>query len=94
MEYYTIDFTGVTNLSDFYQRIIKGLDFPDWCGENPDAIWDLLTGHMDAPAHIMVIGSNNLSEFLAYEYTFIKKVFDRTIEWYKDLDKKVIVVYK
>jgi len=94
MNYYTIDFTGVTDLSDFYQRIIKGLKFPDWCGENLDAIWDMLTGYMVAPAHITSIGSEKLSNILEYEFSFIKKVFDRTIEWYKDIDEEVIVVYK
>lgn len=94
MNYYTIDFTNVTDLSAFYQRIIKGLNFPEWCGENPDAIWDMLTGHMEVPAHITVIGSNNLPRIPAYEFPYIKETFDDTIEWYQDLNKQVIIVYK
>ncbi len=94
MKYYTIDFTGTSDLSDFYQRIIKGLEFPDWCGENLDAIWDMLTGHMDAPVHITVIGGEFLTHIMADKYEVLKEVFDRTIEWYKDLDKQVVLEYK
>lgn len=94
MKYYTIDFADVVDLSDFYQRIIKGLDFPDWCGESLDAIWDMLTGYMEAPAHITVIGGISLTNIMADKYQILKETFDEIIEWYKDLDEKIIVVYK
>ena len=94
MHYYTIDFTGTVDLSDFYQRIIKGLEFPDWCGESLDAIWDMLTGYMEAPICIVVTGGNSLTNIMADKYQILKGTFDEAIEWYKDLDKKVIVVYK
>jgi len=94
MDYYTIDFTGVTDLSDFYQRIIKGLKFPDWCGESLDAIWDMLTGYMEAPAHITVINGNSLTSIMANKYQILKETFDDTIEWYKKYNEPVIVIYK
>ena len=94
MKYYTIDFTGTADLSDFYQRIIKGLEFPDWCGESIDAIWDMLTGHMDVPAHITVVGGSYLTDIMVDKYQILKETFDDTIEWYKDLDKQVMMVYK
>ena len=94
MNYYTIDFTNVTDLSDFYQRIINGLDFPDWCGENPDAIWDLITCHIKTPCHITVIGNNTLPRIPAYEFPFIKNVFNRAVKWYAQYNEQLVFVYK
>lgn len=94
MNYYTIDFTGTIDLSDFYQRIIKGLKFPDWCGENMDAIWDMLTGYIDAPMHITITGGKSLTGIMSDKYKILKETLDDTIDWYKDIDENVIVVYK
>ena len=94
MKYYTIDFTGTADLSDFYQRIIKGLDFPDWCGENPDAVWDLLSEYPETPAHITITGSNNLPGIFAQEIILIKEVFDRAAKWSAQYNEQLIFVYK
>lgn len=94
MKYYTIDFRNVTSLSDFYQRIIKGLEFPEWCGESLDAIWDMLTGYMQSPAHIDVIGWNLLTNHIRDRCQMFKETLDEAIEWYKDLDEQLVVVYK
>jgi len=94
MNYYTIDFTNVTDMSDFYQRIIKGLKFPDWCGENPDAVWDLLSEYPETPAHITIIGSNRLPEILAQEIILIKEVFDRAVKWSAQFDEELVFIYK
>lgn len=94
MNYYTIDFTGVTDLSDFYQRIIKGLEFPDWCGESLDAIWDLLSEYPEAPAHITVAGGDTLTSVMSDKYKVLKEIFDRAVKWSAQFDEELIFVYK
>ena len=93
MKYYTIDFRNVSGLSDFYQRIIKGLEFPKWCGESLDAVWDMLTGYMQCPARIDVIGWEHLTNNIRDKYQIFKETLDEAVEWYKDLDEQLIVVY-
>ncbi|MBQ2897953.1 MAG: barstar family protein [Clostridia bacterium] len=94
MKYYTIDFTGVVDLSDFYQRIIKGLEFPDWCGESLDAIWDMLTEYIETPAHITVIDGISLTSIMTDKYKVLKEIFDRAVKWYAKYDEKLIFIYK
>ena len=60
MKQYTINFDKVSAYSELYECVIKSLEFPDWCGKNADAIWDLLTGYAKYPAIIVVIGAENL----------------------------------
>ena len=94
MKYYTIDFRNVSGLSDFYQRIIKGLEFPKWCGESLDAIWDMLTEYPEAPAHITVVGGNALTSVLCDKYKVLKEIFDRAAKWSAQYNEQLIFVYK
>lgn len=80
---YILDFTKVKTFLQFYEVLIKGLEFPDWCGKNADAIWDLMTGLMDAPAIIYVKGINKLPKSLHRDLELILAVFDDTTEYYK-----------
>ena len=41
--YYTVDFSEVKYYSDVYQAVIRGLEFPEYCGENYDALYDFMT---------------------------------------------------
>ena len=77
MKEFTINLGGVNTTDEFYQAIIKGLQFPDQCGDNPDAIWDLLTGYMEYPAQISIIDSGSLSQELLGEFVLIKEIFFR-----------------
>ena len=60
MKVYEIDLKGVKTYLEFYPKIIKSMGFPDWCGENPDAIWDMLTWEIVPPAVIRIKGVNGL----------------------------------
>lgn len=82
MEAYTVDFTGVRTFGAFYEALKKGLDLPDWCGQNPSAIWDMLTGHIDYPATIYLLGTSAISQNLYNEMDIIKKVFNRLLDKY------------
>ena len=75
MKQYTINFDKVNTYYDFYNAIITGLNFSDWCGQNPDAVWDLLTGYFSAPAEITVTGVKNLPANLLPEWQICKKTF-------------------
>lgn len=43
-----IDFSECRYLSQVHKRIKEGLGFPDYYGENLDALWDLISEPRDA----------------------------------------------
>lgn len=92
MKVYEIDFEGVKTYSGFYQRIIRSMNFPSWCGENPDAIWDMISTHIEIPAIIYVKRLNDLPHEFQEEKEMLIEVFDDTREWYKKLRKHVEII--
>ena len=88
MDKYIIDFTGFDKLTDmqnaaeyFYEVIIRALNLPDWCGKNPDALWDMLTGYINLPALICIKGMNELPITLTTHVKTAKDVFSRACEF-------------
>ena len=59
---YTVDFRPVKHDRDLYKCIKKGLDLPDFFGENLDALWDCLTGFIGYPCDIRLTGLSALSK--------------------------------
>ena len=91
MKEFVIDFKGVKTYLGFYEALIKGLEFPDWCGKNPDAIWDLLTGYMEHPATIYIKGIGSLPKDLEDEADLMMKIFYRAVDWYARINLVVRV---
>lgn len=84
MKQYIVNFTGVKTVWYFYEVLIKGLELPEWCGKNPDAIWDLLTGHVEYPAIIYIQGIKSLPKNLHEESEIILGIFNRVHNYYSD----------
>lgn len=85
MKAYKIDFKDVKTYMGFYQTIIKSMEFPSWCGENPSAIWDMLTTDIETPAIIYINGINELPQDLQGIKKDILDVFSDTCDWYEKL---------
>lgn len=88
MKQYTVDFREVKTYQELYECIIRGMEFPDWCGDSPDAVWDLLTGHAEYPAKITIYGIRKLPKELENEAELNLKVFRRATEWFAKLNIK------
>lgn len=84
MKVYTIDFSKCKTYQQFFEEIIKGMEFPDWCGENFDAIWDMLTWEIVPPAVIRIKGVNGLPKELEEKKDMLIEVFNDTHKWYKN----------
>ena len=52
LKYRVLDFSSYEYLGEIYQCIRKGLNWPDWFGENLDALWDFL---QDYPEDVKII---------------------------------------
>ncbi len=44
-----IELSGVETSDDFHRLIKERLNFPEYYGENRDALWDCLTGYIELP---------------------------------------------
>jgi ribonuclease inhibitor len=77
MKKYYIDFTDAKYIGQMHLIIKKQLDFPDWYGENLDALWDLLTGYIE-PGVIYITGLEKLPKKLHDYRDKILRVFERT----------------
>ncbi len=68
---------------EFYTLIQKRMELPDWFGKNADALWDMLTGYIETPCEITLIGFNKKEN--NYNKLFIDRilsVFSRAEELY------------
>lgn len=43
---------------EYYDIIQKKFNLPNWFGKNADALWDMLTGFIETPCEIDLIGFN------------------------------------
>ena len=66
-ELYTLDFTNVEGYFHMHRIIKKELDFPDYYGENWDALWDCLTDMIGDRTHIEIVGFDVLENVLDEE---------------------------
>ena len=73
MKTVTIDFTNCKYAQDLFEETIKAMDFPDWCGRNLDAIWDMLRG--EDSTSVQFIGIKSLPKDLQQEALRIFEIF-------------------
>ena len=89
-----IDLKNVQTHDEFYKEIISSFGFPNWCGDSPDAIWDLLTGYFGTPAEITVTGIENIPVNLLAEWQICKKTFADAEAWFKKHNETIRFIYK
>ncbi len=65
MRNYRGDFSGVQTRGQLHEALKRGLDLPDYYGMNLDALWDCLTGDLETPCTVRVIGLDVLPEDLS-----------------------------
>lgn len=76
-----IDFTGCKYFAEIHKRIKEGLKFPDYYGENLDALWDLMSEPRDA--FITIKGIHDLPKSFD---EYVEKLL-KTFEDAKELQK-------
>lgn len=64
MDEITLDCTGLETKAQLHAALADALSFPDWYGNNLDALYDCLTD-LDEPVHLHLVGWGLLPEWKA-----------------------------
>lgn len=77
---------------EFYKIIKKKMNLPEWFGENPSALWDMLTGHIEMPCEVTLSGFNKKeNEYNKYHLDLILSCFNDAEKEYPD-EFKIIYI--
>ena len=72
MKKYIFNRNEFTWAEEFYDIIKKKMELPDYFGCNADALWDMLTGYIDTPCEIVLVGFGQ--EENAYNRNFLQRI--------------------
>ena len=75
MKQVIIDFTNCKSLLDLHTELAQKLDFPDFYGQNLDALWDCLTGFIEVPVNVSFKSINTLPKDLQQYALQVFEVF-------------------
>ena len=84
MKVLTIDFIDVENGDEFYKAVKSGLELPDGCEDNLDAVLDAVLGYTEYPDVIHVNVGDKLPKDLKREYSKLVKALATAQVYYKD----------
>ena len=73
----TIDFRECQKIIELHYVLQQQLELPAWYGYNADALWDLLTGHIELPLTICLFLPEKPTDSLQAEIDKIITVFKR-----------------
>ncbi len=85
----TIDLTTVTSSGHLHQILIDKLDFPSWYGRNWDAFWDAITGLVDMPETLILVGWPAFQLRFPRDAYLMKKCLDDMSQQYQKLAAEV-----
>ena len=74
--------TEFDSVEEFYSIIKRKLLLPNWFGNNPDALWDMLTGFIETPIEIEFVGFNKK------ENEYNGEVLSQILKCFKDAEKE------
>lgn len=75
----SLDFSGCEDLDDVYRLMKEAFVFPDYFGENANALWDCLRDFPDWPLLVSISGLSNIMnkhKYYQQQIQIILEVFD------------------
>lgn len=66
----------INSIQDFHRKIAALLEFPDFYGENLNALWDLMTGHTDTNIRLIWKDSHYSQMYLGEGFKDICELFN------------------
>lgn len=89
MKTISIDFSEIKDITEVHLLLKEKLGFPEWYGENLDALWDLVTGYIE-PCIVELSGFEIVSEDIRDDIQKVLAIFLEAEEKYGQI--KVICV--
>lgn len=86
MKEYILDLTNIKSYYYLHKEIKKTFDFPDYYGENLDALWDCTKDYVESPSKIIIIGKDKVpKDMREYVKDMIDVFTDASKLDYKDI---------
>ncbi|PDZ72505.1 barnase inhibitor [Bacillus pseudomycoides] len=73
MSVISIDVSNIKKAEELHLLLKEKLEFPDFYGENWNAFWDAITGLVELPDKLELIGWTILQKKLPYDATLMKE---------------------
>lgn len=73
----TINLDSVKTIKELHYELKKALDFPMYYGMNWDAFWDVITGMVELPVILEIIGWSHIENSLPKDAMILKQLFDK-----------------
>ena len=54
-----IDFEKITTEKEFYEIFKSKIELPEYFGDNLDALWDVMTAHVELPLKVRFLNFND-----------------------------------
>jgi len=71
-----VDISEIASVDHLHEVLSEALEFPGWYGRNWDAFWDSITGLVDMPEQLRLIGWGIFSERFPQDARIMKKCLD------------------
>ncbi len=72
----TVDLSEIASIDHLHRMLYEALDFPGWYGMNWDAFWDSITGLVDMPEQLQLIGWDVFAKRFPRDACIMKKCLD------------------
>ena len=85
-----IDFNSIHSSEELHALLKEKLDFPDFYGMNWNAFWDSITGLVELPEKLVLIGWNNMIKNLPEDAKIMKYYLDE----YKEKNSYIKCIFE
>jgi len=79
-----INLGNVSTPQELHQLLMESLDFPHWYGRNRDAFWDAITGLVEMPETLRLLGWKKFSNTFPKDAMLMQKFLDKRKTFYSN----------
>ena len=79
VKHFDVNFSDCRYVGELYQELKRKLKLPDWCGENLDALYDILTEEAE-PVRLTLLLPERFSPEMEAYWPRLRRVLDEAEE--------------
>jgi RNAse (barnase) inhibitor barstar len=85
----SLDMSGITSVKALHDLLSEALEFPGWYGNNWDAFWDAITGLVEMPIELQLIGWDSFEERYPQDAKIMRECLSEMSERYPEAASQV-----